>query len=123
MFPGGGREDDEDERTCIAREVLEECGITVRVGRLLSDVAADPPDGTYVRWRTYQCTVLSGEATPGGGEGPNTELIAVQWLSLNPAAWPDDVVADGWLHPQLLSLCALLSTGPLGSSRPLSNER
>jgi 8-oxo-dGTP pyrophosphatase MutT (NUDIX family) len=105
MLPGGGRDEDEEETECVAREVLEECGVSVRVERLLSDVAADPPDGTYVRWRTYLCTLLSGEPTPGGGEGPNAELTAVQWLPLNnPAAWPDDVTTDRWLHPQLIRL-------------------
>jgi hypothetical protein len=53
--------------------------------------------------------VLSGEPTPGGGEGPNAELIAVEWLWLNPTAWPVDIVADRWLYPQLLALYAVLS--------------
>jgi 8-oxo-dGTP pyrophosphatase MutT (NUDIX family) len=106
MFPGGGREEGEDESACVAREVLEECGIHVRVESLLSDVAAEPSDGTYVRWRTYHCTILSGEPTPGGGESPNAELIAVQWLALNPAEWPSDIIADRWLHPQLVALSA-----------------
>lgn len=110
MFPGGGREPGEDESACVAREVLEECGIHVRVDHMLSDVPAQPPDGTYVRWRTYLCTLLSGEPTPGGGEGPNAELVAVQWLPLNRAVWPNDIVSDAWLHPQLVSLCAQRAT-------------
>ncbi len=69
MLPGGGRED-ETEEECVAREVREETGLDVRVERLLHDQAADPPDGTYVRWRTYLCRVVAGEASVGGGEGP-----------------------------------------------------
>ena len=108
MLPGGGRDEDEDEDSCVVREVLEECGVRVSVDHLLSDVAADPPDGTYVRWRTYHCTILEGEPTPGGGEGPNAELIAVQWLRMDEAAWPDDITTDRLLQPQLLGLLGLL---------------
>jgi 8-oxo-dGTP pyrophosphatase MutT (NUDIX family) len=53
----------------VAREVREEAGIEVTVGALLYDVAADPPDGTYARWRTYLCRVTRGEATPGEARG------------------------------------------------------
>jgi len=110
MLPGGGREEDEDETTCVAREVLEECGVRIQVERLLSDVAADPPDGTYTRWRTYQCTVISGKPRTGGGEGPNAELIATQWLPLNQSLWPDDIASDVYLAPQLLAISASLSS-------------
>ena len=106
MLPGGGREEDEHETTCVAREVLEECGVIVHVDCLLSDVAADPPDGTYVRWRTYRCTVVSGEPKAGGGEGPSAELIAIRWLPLESAVWSDDITTDRFLYPQLLALRA-----------------
>ena len=112
MLPGGGREHDEDETTCVAREVLEECGVVVQVVRLLSDVAADPPDGTYVRWRTYQCAIVSGEPKAGGGEGPNAELIATRWLPLDDSLWPDDIAADQFLRPQLLALRGALRETP-----------
>lgn len=109
ILPGGGRDEGEDDVTCVAREVLEETGLVVNVERLLADVAAQPPDGTYTRWRTYLCTVLSGEAAPGGGEGPNAELVGVRWLPLDDAAWPDDLRNDPFLYPQLLALRALRS--------------
>jgi len=49
----------------------------VRVEHLLLDVPADPPDGTYDRWRTYLCTVLDSRAAPGGGEGGNAKLVEI----------------------------------------------
>jgi hypothetical protein len=87
---------------------LEECGLIVRVDRLLSDVPAQPPDGTYVRWRTYQCTIISGEPKPGGGEGPNAELVATTWLPLHDTTWSDEIASDQFLYPQLLALQASL---------------
>jgi 8-oxo-dGTP pyrophosphatase MutT (NUDIX family) len=107
-LPGGGREAGESEEACVAREVREEAGIEVAVGPLLYDVPADPPDGTYLRWRTYACRVTSGEATPGGGEGW-AELTAVRWLPLDRlAAWEPELCADPYLYPQLLRIRAAL---------------
>ena len=122
MLPGGGREEDEDEFACVAREVLEETSLVVRVARLLSDVPAEPPDGTYARWRTYECTVVRGEAAPGGGEGSNAELTAVQWLPLEDVEWPADIANDPYLRPQLVRLRAALFDRS-ASQTTLSNER
>ena len=110
MLPGGGREENEDELVCVAREVREETGLRVRVERLLLDCPADPPDGTYTRWRTYACAVVRGHAAPGGGEGANAELVDVTWLSFtDDRAWPRDVVADPFLFPQLQAVRAALA--------------
>jgi 8-oxo-dGTP pyrophosphatase MutT (NUDIX family) len=109
ILPGGGREDGEGEEACVVREVREETTLTVLVQRLLSDVPAIPPDGTYRRWRTYLCAVAGGEAVPGGGEGASAELIGVTWLALrDERAWPPDVRADVYLYPQLRAIRALV---------------
>ena len=68
LLPGGGREGGESEQSCVEREVREETTLSVVVGPVLDDAPADPPDGTYTRWRTYACQVIGGEATPGGAE-------------------------------------------------------
>lgn len=110
-LPGGGREAGESAEACVAREVQEEAGIEVAVGPLLYDVPADPPDGTYTRWRTYLCRVTRGRAAPGGGEG-GAEITAVRWLPLdNPASWEPALCDDPFLHPQLLQIRAALA-GP-----------
>jgi 8-oxo-dGTP pyrophosphatase MutT (NUDIX family) len=116
ILPGGGREEGEDELACVAREVREETGLTVQVEGLLSDVPTQPPDGTYSRLRTYHCTVLSGEAAPGGGEGPNAELTDVWWLPLDQATWPDAIVSDAFLYPQLVRLSATRARRDAGLS-------
>ena len=104
VLPGGGREAGESETGCVAREVREEAGVEVAVGPLLYEVPADPPDGTYTRWRTYLCRVTQGRAAPGGGEGW-AELTAVRWLRLDATAeWEPELCADPFLHPQLLRI-------------------
>lgn len=109
MLPGGGREEREAEEACVAREVREETGLDVHVDRLLLDRAADPPDGTYARWRSYLCSVVGGHAAPGGGEGPNAELVEVAWLPLADAhSWPVDIASDAFLFPQLQAIRAAI---------------
>jgi 8-oxo-dGTP pyrophosphatase MutT (NUDIX family) len=108
MLPGGGRDEGESEDACVAREVKEETGLSVQVERLLLDVPAEPPDGTYTRWRSYACAVTGGEASAGGGEGANAELVDVMWLPLQAeGTWPADIKTDACLYPQLLALQAL----------------
>ena len=111
MLPGGGREEDEAEEACVAREVQEETALHVRVERLLFDQPAQPPEGPYQRWRTYLCTVISGEAASGGGEGANADLVDVTWLTLaNDRTWPDDIRADTFLFPQLQAMRSALAS-------------
>lgn len=113
ILPGGGREEHEEETTCVAREVLEETGLTVNVERLLYDCAAEPADGTYVRWRTYSCCVVSGHAAPGGGEGANADLVDLTWLPLHEeASWPAEIRADAFLAPQLRIIREELTSAP-----------
>lgn len=118
VLPGGGREAGEADAACVAREVREEAGLEVAVGRLLYDAPADPPDGTYDRWRTYLCHVTRGEAAPGGGEGW-ADLTAVRWLPLDdPAAWERTLRGDPFLHPQLLRIREALGALPARPGRP-----
>jgi 8-oxo-dGTP pyrophosphatase MutT (NUDIX family) len=105
MLPGGGRDEREDDVTCVAREIAEETLLHVRVERLVCDLPAQPPDGTYTRWRTYLCSVMSGEAAPGGGEGDSASLVAVTWLPIaEEQHWPDEIRADPFLYPQLVAI-------------------
>ena len=111
ILPGGGREPGESDVEAVAREAREELGVEVEVGRVLDDVAADPPDGTYARWRTYACRLTAGEPSACGADG-GAVLSAVRWLDLaDPDAWDAELRSDPFVQPQLLRIRAALGVG------------
>jgi 8-oxo-dGTP pyrophosphatase MutT (NUDIX family) len=82
---------------CVAREMLEETGLIVRVERLLLDVPSARP--WYDREHTYLCTPVGGEAAPGDEpefvEERPYDIAEVGWFSLaSDAAWGDLVHGD-----------------------------
>ena len=98
LMPGGGMEEGETPEACVAREMLEETGLTVRVERRLLDVPSEP-GGYYERAHTYLCTALSGEAAPG--YEPEEELVDaygivdVRWVALaDEASWGELITND-----------------------------
>ena len=101
LLPGGGARVGQAPEAALAREVREELGVEVAVCAVLSDVGAEPPDGTYQRWRTYRCVLTRGDPVAQGADGIAT-LDAVAWLPLDDeAAWPEEVREDRFLAPQL----------------------
>jgi 8-oxo-dGTP pyrophosphatase MutT (NUDIX family) len=119
VLPGGGREAGESDAEAVAREVREELGVEVEVGRVLDDVPADPPDGTYTRWRTFLCRLTRGEPAAVGTDG-TAELTAVRWLPLwDCEAWDATLRGDPFLYPQLVRIRLALG-GPPAGPRPAS---
>lgn len=62
-FPGGKLEAGEDGESCLRRELLEELGITVNVGRFLGSVEHDYPE-RHVELLFYDVEYAGGEVTP-----------------------------------------------------------
>lgn len=116
VLPGGGREEGESDAEAVAREVREELGVEVKVGRVLDDTPADPPDGTYMRWRTFACRLTSGEPAACGADGL-VELTAVRWLPLgDDEGWGAEIRSDPFLCPQLERIRAAMGVETLGAS-------
>lgn len=104
--PGGGRDPGETEEACVAREVLEETGLTVTVERLLFATPALADDPIYTGLKTYLCHIQSGTATPGTEpevdvDGHQT-IQEVGWFDLHhPSTWPPEAmmgkITTDWL--------------------------
>ncbi|RJX38785.1 (deoxy)nucleoside triphosphate pyrophosphohydrolase [Paenibacillus pinisoli] len=74
-FPGGKLEAEETAEQCLVREIEEELGCIIQVGRLIADVVHEYPT-IRVRLVTYESSLASG--TPAARE--HERLI---WLPVN----------------------------------------
>ncbi len=72
-FPGGKRECDETFETCLRRELSEELGIEVEVGKLIDTVFHQYPEKT-VQLKFFHCAWRRNEPRPLACE-------AVRWVS------------------------------------------
>lgn len=104
-IPGGGMEAGETEEVCVAREMYEETNLRVQVHELLLD-EPDIPNGSYLRRKTYRCSVMSGNAQPG--YEPAVESTAVYaitdvgWFDMRePQAWDTLLLSDAITYPSV----------------------
>jgi 8-oxo-dGTP pyrophosphatase MutT (NUDIX family) len=116
LLPGGGRETDETEEACVAREMSEETGLDVTVERLLLDETTEATARVYQRRRTYLCRADRGEAQPGYEPEPEVSamygIVEVRWFDLRDAAgWDPLMTADAITYPQVRRIQAALGYG------------
>ena len=64
-FPGGKREPDETFEQCLVREIREELGVDITVGKLFESVTHAYPEKT-VHLNFFVCRLLGGEPQPLG---------------------------------------------------------
>lgn len=62
-FPGGKVEPGEDPRACLKREIQEELGVEVEVGRVL-DVVSNLQNGRQLVLLYFQCALRNGRPRP-----------------------------------------------------------
>ncbi len=59
-FPGGKLEEEEDQSTCLARELMEELGVEVGILRALSPVVHDY-EGWTIELLPFVCEITGGD--------------------------------------------------------------
>ncbi|HEV2393881.1 MAG TPA: 8-oxo-dGTP diphosphatase MutT [Verrucomicrobiae bacterium] len=92
-FPGGKREPGESFEDCLVRELREELGIEVAVGRLVEDIMHAYAEKT-VRLRFYCCALRGQEPQPLGCQ-------AMKWIRAAEFADYRFPAADGRLLEKL----------------------
>ena len=100
-FPGGKIEPGEGREECLKRELVEEMGVQIAVGRALTPATHDYPTFTVTLY-PYVCSIVSGEITLH-------EHSAISWLlasRMHELDWADadlPVIAEyqqGFLLPR-----------------------
>jgi mutator protein MutT len=92
-FPGGKREPNESFEQCLARELREELGVEVAVGKLFEAVTHAYPEKT-VHLQFHLCRLPCGEPQPLG-------CAALRWVSRSELAGYPFPAADARLLKSL----------------------
>ena len=106
LLPGGGIEPDETENACVQREVREETNLEVKIDSLLLDeLLQDEDNGPYLRFKTYLCSPVTSEASPGYEPEPEAAeiyaIVEIGWFNIqDETAWDELILSD----PRTLSV-------------------
>ena len=75
-IPGGRIEPGETDAEALVREMIEETGLTVEVGRLIGRVQRPGVNGAVIDIRDYAATVTGGTLRPGD------DAADARWVAL-----------------------------------------
>ena len=92
-FPGGKRETGETFEQCLVREIREELGVEISVGKLFEEISHDYPEKS-VRLKFFLCELIAGEPQP-------LDCAAVKWIEKSELAKFEFPAADVQLLEKL----------------------
>jgi 8-oxo-dGTP diphosphatase len=82
-IPGGRIEPGETDAEALVREMIEETGLTVEVGRLIGRVQRPGLNGAVIDIRDYAATVTGGKLRPGDDAADARWVAAAELESLD----------------------------------------
>jgi len=97
-FPGGKVEPNETFEHCLIRELREELGIEIAVGKQIEEITHAYPEKT-VRLRFFHCNLVSGEPQP-------IHCHALAWVTRETLPTYEFPAADAKLIQRLQTACA-----------------
>lgn len=84
-LPGGRPEAGEDHRTALAREVLEETGLGVEIGKLVDDHLFEVLPQRFVRILAFSCTLTGSADVTLSDEHSGAHWLPLDQLGLSAA--------------------------------------
>jgi mutator protein MutT len=94
-FPGGKREAGETFELCLIREIREELGVEIAVGKLFEEISHDYPEKS-VHLKFFVCHLVAGEPQP-------LDCAAVKWIENSELTAHEFPAADAELLEKLKS--------------------
>ena len=95
-FPGGKREPGETSEQCLVREIREELGVEIAVGKLFAEIRHDYPEKS-VHLKFFLGALVSGEPQP-------LDCAAVKWIDKSELGAHEFPAADARLLDKLSRL-------------------
>ena len=92
-FPGGKRESGETFEQCLIREIREEVGVEISVGKLFEEISHTYPEKS-VHLKFFSCQMISGEPQP-------LDCAAVKWIEKSELTTHEFPAADARLLDKL----------------------
>jgi 8-oxo-dGTP diphosphatase len=92
-FPGGKRQPNETFEQCLVREIREELGVEISVGKLFEEISHTYPEKS-VHLKFFICKLLSGEPQP-------LDCAAAKWVMKTELADFEFPAADAQLLEKL----------------------
>jgi mutator protein MutT len=94
-FPGGKREPGETFEQCLVREIREELGVEIAVGKLFEEIRHDYEEKS-VHLKFFACELLAGEPQP-------LDCAALKWIERSELSAHEFPAADARLLEKLLA--------------------